>query len=454
MKSMRSILRGCLCKGAAIVATLSLWTPSALAKPKEEDDGPQSLIGKPAPELAFTSYASNIPVNLADLRGKMVVVDFFMAEKKIDATGFDDVLDVEKEDAKKGVVIVGVSMDLNTAPLMTLFQQRPDIDWPIEHDGMGFGSQTALRWKASRQTGALSYMSYGRLDYLVSPDGTVLWAGAPAELGRAIDDQIKDHKPQLVSTGVMADAKNALDKMQAAITADKIGEAYRQRRRIPDQAMSDDDFAAEVKDADDKLKSTGDAALAEVDPLIASKDYSLAVSKLKDLANGADGTPLAVQARSKLAELQKNPDARAALQAAEKNAHADDALRIAQTLQANKNDVAAYSRYKFIVKTFAGTSAAQTASDAIAAYDADPDFKKKIAGTAAPSAGGESPASAAPAPSQPDPARAKSLLSLANSYRDAGDNDKAREKYQAVITQFPGTPEADTAKDELSKLSQ
>ena len=90
----------------------------------------------------------------------------------------------------------------------------------------------------------------------------------------------------------------------------------------------------------------------------------------------------------------------------------------------------------------------------IAAYDADPEFKKKLAGTASarPSEGSASSAPAVDA--KPDPSRAKSLLSLANSYRDSGNTDKAREKYQDVISQFPGTPEADTAKDELAKLPQ
>jgi hypothetical protein len=84
-----------------------------------------------------------------------------------------------------------------------------------------------------------------------------------------------------------------------------------------------------------------------------------------------------------------------------------------------------------------------SAADAVAAYEGDPEFMKKLAGDGAPAAD-----------AKPDAGRAKSLLSLANSYRDSGDTDKAKEKYQAVIDQFPGTPEAQTAKDELGKLPQ
>jgi hypothetical protein len=333
---------------------------------------------------------------------------------------------------------------------MNLLQKKPGVDWPIGFDGMGFAGPISLRWKASRQTGPLMYEAFWHVDFLVSPEGSVLWVGEPEQLNAAIEDQIKDHKPQVVDPSVMADAKSAMDKTQSAITANDIGEAFHQRAQIPQAALADDDFAAEVKDTDDKLQAAGDAALADVDPLIANKDYATAIAKLKDLSNGADGTPLGNKAKAKLIELQKDPAARAALATAEKNAHADEALKVAQKLQAEKKDLAAYGRFKFVVKNFADTPAAKTAADALAAYDGDPEFKKKLAGGAPAAAGGAAPA----ADAKPEAGRAKSLLSLANSYRDSGDTDKAKEKYQAVIDQFPGTPEAGTAKQEIAKLPQ
>jgi peroxiredoxin len=444
---MKSIFRRWCELVALAVAGLVLLLPGNL-RADAASEGPATLVGKPAPELSFIAFRTNNKINLADYRGRMVVVDFFKAEGSDDYTGFDDVADVEKDDARKGVVVLGLSMDLNMPAVVALYQKKPNIDWPVAFDSQGFSAATAVRWKASRKTGENEYEVLWHVDYVVSPDGMVLWAGPPEELSRAVDDELKDHKPQLVDPAVMADAKDALDKTQAAITANNIGEAFHDRMRVPQAALADDDFAAEVKDTDDKLQTAGDAALADVDPLIASKDYVTAVAKLKDLSDGADGTPLGEKAHTKLIALQQQPDVRAAMQTAIKNAHADEALKVAQKLQEDKRDVAAYGRFKAIVKNFPESPAAKTAADAIAAYDADPEFKKKLA--AAPT---ETPA-AAPAADKPDAGRAKSLLSLANSYRDAGNYDTAREKYQSVIAQFPGTPEADAAKDELAKLPQ
>jgi tetratricopeptide (TPR) repeat protein len=344
-------------------------------------------------------------------------------------------------------VVLGVSMDLNMPAVVALYQKKPNIDWPVAFDSQGFSAASAVRWKASRKTGDNEYEVLWHADYIVSPDGIVLWAGPPEDVSRAVDDELKDHKPQLVDPAVMADAKDALDKTQAAITASNIGEAFHDRMRVPQAALADDDFAAQVKDTDDKLQTAGDAALEAVDPLIASKDYVTAVAKLKDLSDGADGTPLGEKAHAKLIALQQQPEVRAAMQTVIKNAHADEALKGAQKLQDNKRDVAAYGRFKFVVENFPDSPAAKTAADAIANYDADPEFKKKLAAAS-------EETTSAPAADKPDAGRAKSLLSLANSYRDAGNDDTAREKYQAVIAQFPGTPEAAAAKDELAKLPQ
>ena len=49
-------------------------------------------------------------------------------------------------------------------------------------------------------------------------------------------------------------------------------------------------------------------------------------------------------------------------------------------------------------------------------------------------------------------AKAKAALGMADSYKSAGNTAKARKKYQEVIAQYPGTPQAATAKKTLSEL--
>ena len=86
-----------------------------------------------------------------------------------------------------------------------------------------------------------------------------------------------------------------------------------------------------------------------------------------------------------------------------------------------------------MAKTFPGTPAAAKASAAVAAYEKDPAFKRKVleaeAGT-----------------------KARAALSMAKSYKSAGKTDLARRKLQAIIDEFPGTSFAETARKELEVL--
>ena len=50
--------------------------------------------------------------------------------------------------------------------------------------------------------------------------------------------------------------------------------------------------------------------------------------------------------------------------------------------------------------------------------------------------------------------KAKAALSMARSYRTAHKTDQARQKYQSIIQEFPNTPYAQTAQQELSSLGR
>jgi len=83
---------------------------------------------------------------------------------------------------------------------------------------------------------------------------------------------------------------------------------------------------------------------------------------------------------------------------------------------------------------FAGTPAATTAASAVAEYEKDPAFVKNVLGAQ-------------------NEAKAKAALGLADSYKSAGKTDRAKKKYQEVIEQYPGTPQAASAKKALAEIA-
>jgi len=70
----------------------------------------------------------------------------------------------------------------------------------------------------------------------------------------------------------------------------------------------------------------------------------------------------------------------------------------------------------------------------VAKYEKDQAFVKRVSGAAVDS-------------------KAKAALSMANSYKESGKSDLARQKYQWVIDQFPNTSYSETAKKELKDLN-
>ena len=173
--------------------------------------------------------------------------------------------------------------------------------------------------------------------------------------------------------------------------------------------------------------------LPRVVPLIAARQYPAAVSKLKDLAGKLAGTPAGVTARSKLSALAADPEARKQIEAADRAEKAETALNAAEKLQTDKKDALAYSRFKEIVAQFPGTPAAKTASAALAVYEKDPVFVKNVIGSQ-------------------NEAKAKALLGMADSSKNAGKNEPAKKKYQEVIEQYPGTPQATNAKKAIAEI--
>jgi tetratricopeptide (TPR) repeat protein len=317
--------------------------------------------------------------------------------------------------------LVGVSLDRDAAAMKAGVKEK-GLDWPQILD------------TGSKISGAWNVDSIPRT-FLLSPEGAILWTGHP---GNGLDDAIKkafkEHPPQLVDPKVVAEATAALDKVSSAVQSKDYTAAMKLLGRVPAGAAKDKDVAAKLADVQKEMSAFADSMLAEVEPLITAKEYPAAVSKLRDLSLKLAGTPSGTKARERLAALAGDPEVRKQIDAAEKAEKADAALTVAQKMQSDKKDAIAYARYKEIVTMFAGTPAATTAAAAIADYEKDPAFVKNVLGAQ-------------------NEAKAKAALGLADSYKSAGKTDKAKKKYQEVIEQYPGTPQAASAKKALAEIA-
>jgi thiol-disulfide isomerase/thioredoxin len=385
-------------------------------------------VGDSVTSVQFKA-ADGTSVDVAKLKGKIVLIDFWATWCGPCMAEAPHMVQINQKYAAKGMQLLGISLDRDQAAMIT-GAKGAQLNWPQYMDAGG---------KFANMFGVDSIPR----TFLVGPDGKVLWTGHPSQIDAAIDDAFKNHPPHLVDPKVLADAGKLLDQIEEKITANDAKGAVKLLGKVPAAANVDTDFAARSKDVEAKLETAAAALLEEVDPLIEKGNYTEAVSRLKDISSGLSGLSVSAKAKKKLAEVLAKPEAKAALaesakaaEAADHNAKANDALAAAVKLKDAKKDDLAYAHFKQVAKDFADTDAATTAAAEVKTYEKqDPDIMKRA---------NESAASG----------KAKAALSVAQSYRRAGRTDLAKTKYQSIITDFPGTSFAETAKEELSWMGE
>ncbi|HWE96064.1 MAG TPA: TlpA disulfide reductase family protein [Tepidisphaeraceae bacterium] len=371
-------------------------------------------------------------IDMQKMHGKLLLVDFWATWCGPCMAEAPHMVEINKKYGDKGLQFLGISLDSDKAKMLQV-SQASGFTWPQYFDGLGWGNKLWKQWG----TDGIPFT------VLVGPDGKVLWTGHPSQIDAAISDAFKNHPPHLVDPKILADAGKLLDQIEEKITSNDAKGAVKLLGKVPAAASADTDFAARSKDVQTKLETAATALLEEVDPLIKSGNYTEAVSRLKDISSGLSGLSVSVKAKKKLAEVLAKPEAKAALaesakaaEAADRNAKADEALAAAVKLKDAKKDDLAYAHFKQVAKDFADTDAATTAAGEVKAYEKrDPDIMKRA---------NESAASG----------KAKAALSVAQSYRRAGRADLAKAKYQSIITDFPGTSFAETAKEEMSAMGE
>jgi len=94
--------------------------------------------------LRFTAVDGRL-VNLADLRGKVVLIDFWSSANAACRQNEFQVARAYKKYHDQGFEIIGISEDTDKQALLTMTQNY-GMYWPQYFDGMGRHNQLASRW--------------------------------------------------------------------------------------------------------------------------------------------------------------------------------------------------------------------------------------------------------------------------------------------------------------------
>lgn len=380
----------------------------------------QPTIGS-KPTMSFKSHDGK-QVDLANLKGKMVLIDFWASWCGPCMAEADHLLEINRTWGPKGLVLIGINMDRSAGAMTSVCQQK-GFTWPQYFDGQAWNNRIAKAWGVNSIPAT----------YLIAPDGTLLWKGHSAALDPVLLDAFSKHPPQLVDPSVLAAANAALEETEKLLEQSKPAEALKAMAKADPAARADEAFATRAEEVQGKLLSHGQMMLQEIEALAEQKQFGQALTQLKDLQRGFHGTPIAEQARQRYHAISSKPEARAALAESERQARAVEALALADKLRGDEKHTEAYPRYKAIVKDLGGTEAATKAAEIVAEYEKDATFVKGAMEEAV----GD---------------KARAAMSMADSYARNGRVDAARKRYEQLIADYPGTSWAEKAQQAIEKL--
>lgn len=105
------------------------------------------LIGRSAPDISLPAL-DGATVRLADLRGKVVIVDFWATWCPPCRQGIPDFIDLSAAHSGRGLVVLGIGLDSEGASALKPFAEKMKITYPIllgnQETARAWGGVTAI----------------------------------------------------------------------------------------------------------------------------------------------------------------------------------------------------------------------------------------------------------------------------------------------------------------------
>jgi thiol-disulfide isomerase/thioredoxin len=195
-----------LCLGLA--AGLSLCLVRGDSRAEDKDDPHADLIGKPAPEIAGDFGINGKAVKLKDLKGKVVLVDFWAVWCPPCVRSFPELNTLSKEFKDKGLEVVGV----------TAYEGRFNFD---KDKGQLVRAKVS---KEEEQTMLKDFTSHHKLDYRV--------IAMPSDDAKTV---YQDYKVKGIPQAVLIDRKGNVQMVKVGFSEENFKDLSKKIKELLDE---------------------------------------------------------------------------------------------------------------------------------------------------------------------------------------------------------------------------
>lgn len=324
-------------------------------------------VGDKMPKLKVENLYNNpFDVDVNDLDGYVVVVEFWATWCGPCRASIPHINDIHKRFKDDGVVIVSLSDESNST--VGPFVKEMKMKYLV-----GSGSTSIRDFGVNAIPRA----------FLVDPNGIVRWAGHPmAGLDNEIDKAVQKYKPIRRLGGGPEWNDHLLTEIEGALERNDYQTARINLRRLDVESMN-------PKDTKDKLgqryanvlstlSTAAESELRMAMTDIKAKRYETAMNTLKKLAVDFPLAPVGKKATDELKRLQNDPEVSKARRGSFNSKLAANALKRAKGALVAGDKLTAYRRLKALVNKYSETSAADDARKILAKLEADADFMETV----------------------------------------------------------------------------
>lgn len=351
-------------------------------------------------------------VNAERLAGWVAVVHFWAPDDDWSKPNAAEMVRLEKEYSRRGVMFVGVSFVTREADLKK-FVKETSYAWLQCADYKGYKSETPKAWGVETPPQA----------FVLTPTGEVAWRGNPAALDNAIRNALEKTPPKLGKEPLTKMAVELLKEAQKQLDANKEKQDYREPLRLLG-------FVSPTVTAELAVVTAAKKVVPYFDP--AAKRDKDALEIYYGTYPEAAKVLTALKEQVKIAATQPAGKPAAEVAAEKANALAKARYDAAMALKAKPDDAAAYRAFKRITEVWKDSPVAKDAAERVKEYESNEALMASIK-------------------KEERERSARELVDMAKSYKTAGKTDLAQETYERVLKDYADTAAAADAKAGLGK---